>query len=178
MNVIYEMKSLVRSESFIILKSELNLFIDNDLWRCGARIQNADLLYCTKNLLILPRDNYFAKLLVLFNMICSANQWTGFYMITASVMKELKVHVRRLIILDRNIVFQTEWATVRKIIKNEGKSYNYPTAGPSPQERVMFDYAFSYVGVYYAGPEFAKSIFNKKKKCYVQIMDHFIHMFQ
>ena len=67
MNVIYEMKSLVRSESFIILKSELNLFIDNDLWRCGARIQNADLLYYTKNLLILPRDNYFAKLLVLFH---------------------------------------------------------------------------------------------------------------
>ena len=111
-------------------------------------------------------------------MICSANQWTGFYMITASVRKELKAHVRRLIVLDRNIVFQTEWATVRKIIKNEGKSYNYPTADPSPQERVMFDYAFSYVGVYYAGPEFAKSIFNKKKKCYVQIMDHFIHMFQ
>ena len=24
-------------------------------------------------------------------LICSANQWTGFYMITASVMKELKV---------------------------------------------------------------------------------------
>ena len=42
----------------------------------------------------------------------------------------------------------------------------------------MFDYAFCYVGVYYAGPEFAKSIFNKKKKGYVQIMDHFIPMFR
>ena len=26
-------------------------------------------------------------------MICSANQWTGFYMIGTSVMKELKEHV-------------------------------------------------------------------------------------
>ena len=24
---------------------------------------------------------------------CGANQWTGFYMITTSVMKELKVHI-------------------------------------------------------------------------------------
>ena len=28
-------------------------------------------------------------------LICSANQWTGFYMITASVMKELKYNLRR-----------------------------------------------------------------------------------
>ena len=57
----YEIKSLARSESFIKLKSELNLFIDNGLWRCGVRMQNADLLHCAKNLLNLPRDNYFIE---------------------------------------------------------------------------------------------------------------------
>ena len=57
----YEIKSLSRSKSFIKLKSELNLFIDNGLWRCGAQIQNADLLHCAKNLLNLTRDNYFIE---------------------------------------------------------------------------------------------------------------------
>ena len=28
-------------------------------------------------------------------LICSANQWTGFYMITASIMKELKILISR-----------------------------------------------------------------------------------
>ena len=31
-------------------------------------------------------------------MICRANQWTGFYMIGASVMKELNFGLRRLMI--------------------------------------------------------------------------------
>ena len=28
-------------------------------------------------------------------IICSANQWTGFYMITASIMKELKENAKQ-----------------------------------------------------------------------------------
>ena len=29
------------------------------------------------------------------SLVCSENQWTGFYIITASVMKELNMHCRK-----------------------------------------------------------------------------------
>ena len=36
------------------------------------------------------------------SLICSANQWTGFYMITALIMKELKMWLNSSIALDWN----------------------------------------------------------------------------
>ena len=72
-------------------------------------------------------------------------------------------NVKRLIVLDRNIVFQMEGLLYGRLQDNEGKCYNYPIVVPSPRERVTLHYVFSYVGVDYAGPVFVNIIFNKKK---------------
>ena len=34
--------------------------------------------------------DYFLEVTKIYYAICSANHWTGFYMVTASVMKELR----------------------------------------------------------------------------------------
>ena len=42
-------------------------------------------------------------------MICSANQWTGFYMISASVMKELTLNYQRVVLrkkLEYHLLFK------------------------------------------------------------------------
>ena len=48
--------NLSRENSFESLKCQLNLFLDEKLWRCGGRLTNADLPYSTKYPLLLLQN--------------------------------------------------------------------------------------------------------------------------
>ena len=42
-----------------------------------------------------PFSSWFNPFMTEAVIICSTNQWTGFYMITASIMKELKENAKQ-----------------------------------------------------------------------------------
>ena len=54
-----------REESFRSLKSQLNLFRDEDsLWHCDGRLANTELPYSTKYPLLLPRNHSLTPLII------------------------------------------------------------------------------------------------------------------
>lgn len=59
-------KALTPQKDFDILRRQLGLFLDdNGLWRCGGRLQNADIPFATKHPVLLPRKHPFTTLVVL-----------------------------------------------------------------------------------------------------------------
>ena len=47
------------------LQKQFDLFLDEEeIWRCGGRLSNADLPYQTKHPILLPRDHYLTTLIV------------------------------------------------------------------------------------------------------------------
>ena len=118
-------------KNFEILKKQLGLFEDErGLWRCGGRMTNADMSLDMKHPFTLPKDNYFAKLVVINShekvkhngvMETLSNSRTEFW-ITRS------------------------WNFIIRIIHEcflckymEGKNYDYPEAPPLPEFRVIVE---------------------------------------
>ena len=59
-------------------------------------------------------------------MICGANQWTGFYMITASVLKGLRIIASEIIILTFLYLKQSLMATSEKRVYTSRKYLTEP----------------------------------------------------
>ena len=56
---------LSRSKNFGQWEKKFDLFQDDDkIWRCGGRIQNASIPYCTMHPVLLTKDHFLAELLV------------------------------------------------------------------------------------------------------------------
>ena len=56
---------LMRDKSFETWKRQFNLFTDaNKIWRCGGRLENADLAYSTKYPVLLSRKHHLTTLIV------------------------------------------------------------------------------------------------------------------
>ena len=149
------------------LKKQLNLFCDdNGLWRCGGRLKNADMKYDTKYPYLIPKESYFAKLLVI----------NSHEEVLHDDVKETLNNLRSEFWIPRSRNF------IRKILHNcalclffEGACYDYPQVPPLPPFRVKKDYAFTYTGVDYAGPLFVKNIYstgsndNATFKCWIAL---------
>ena len=138
------------------LQKQLDLFCDeNHLWRCGGRLQHADISYDIKFPYVLPKESRFTKLVVM----------NSHKEVKCNGAKETLNHMR-----------EEFWVTkarnyVKKIIKGclrciatEGKSYDYPKAPGLPDYRVKKDVCFSYTGIDYAGPCFVKNIYQKSSR--------------
>ena len=146
-----QQKYLINDSNFLQLKKQLHLFCDdNGLWRCGGRLEHADVTFETNNPCLLPRLCYFTKLVIL----------NSHEEVKHNGVKETLNNLRRefWIVKSRNLI--------RKIIRTcwlcnyfEGKSYNYPTTPALPKFRVQQDYAFSCTGIDYAGPFFVRNIY-------------------
>ena len=58
-------KVLVSDRSFSRLKTQFGLFRDEDeVWRCGGRLANADISFEEKHPILVPRNHHFALLIV------------------------------------------------------------------------------------------------------------------
>ena len=58
-------RQIVNDRNFPMWRKQLGLYIDHDeVWRCGGRIQHAELPSSTKHPIILPRDHHLTKLIV------------------------------------------------------------------------------------------------------------------
>ena len=144
-------KELIKSKNFKNFKLQLDLFIDEDgFWRCGGRLKNAPIAYETKYPIIIPKEHYFARLLIL----------NSHAEVKHDGPRETINNIRSEFWIPRcrNIV--------RKLIHDctlcsrfEGKAYDYPKSGPLPEARVSQDNAFSRIGIDYARPVYVKNVY-------------------
>ena len=127
-----------------MLKGQLGLFTDkNGLWRCGGRLQNADLPYSTKHPVLLPRNNHFTALVIR----------DAHLRVCHDGVKETLTEVR-----SRYWVVRGR-STTRAILHKctvckrfEGAPITGPPPPPLPKFRVQDYPGFTFTGVDFASP--------------------------
>jgi len=147
--IFHAQKELVLQKDFSTLKGQLGLFTDEkELWRCGGRLQNAEIPYATKHPILLPRSHPFTSLVVqdAHSRVCHNG------------VKETLTEVRsRYWIVKGHSLTR---AIVHKCMtckKYEAVPFEGPPPPPLPQFRIKEDPAFTYTGVDFAGPLFVRS---------------------
>ncbi|XP_065054025.1 uncharacterized protein LOC135682870 [Rhopilema esculentum] len=162
---INEVQSYIPQETDFEKSSNLlGLFYDDKgIIRCKGRIENADLPYETRFPILLPRKHHFTDLVI----------WESHIIVKHNGLRETLNEVRASfwIIKGRQ--------KVKKIIskcvhckKIEGRAYGTQVAPALPEFRVSDTYAFSKIGVDFAGPLYVKDIYAKDtnmNKCYIAL---------
>ena len=137
-------KELTSSKNFETWKRQFGLFIDTEgLQRCGGRLSNAEIAYAMKHPILLPKDHYFTKLVIL----------RAHERVLHNGVKETLTELRSMfwIIRGRSVVkLIIRQCTV--CLRYEGKPYNIVTPPPLPEFRVREQPPFTYTGVDFAGP--------------------------
>ena len=138
---------------------QLKLYMDEqNILRCGGRIDNAPLSETTRYPYLLPTKHTFTTLVI---MDAYFNQLHGGVNITVTHLRKtywiLKISQSVKTILRKCV-------TCRKVI---GKTYPKQDPPPLPQERVQETTPFSVTGVDFAGPLYVKNYDNTKSKVYI-----------
>lgn len=55
---------LLQDAKFQVWKTQFGLYCDNEIWRCGGRLRNADLDVCAKHPILLPSSHHFTMLVI------------------------------------------------------------------------------------------------------------------
>ena len=133
------------------MKMSLQLFKDDDgQLRCRGRLDNSPLPYESKFPVLLPSDHHFTKLIILRCHYEVLHNGVG------ETLTQLRS--RFWVVKGRQVVKRIlSSCTVCK--KMEGPSYGTPLAPPLPEFRLSNDFAFTRVGVDYAGPLYVKDIY-------------------
>ena len=137
-------QDLVQERKFPTWKNQFNLFLDDKgLWRCGGRLENANLPYSTKHPILLPRAHHITSLIV----------WDAHRRVQHNGVKETltEIRARYWIVKGRSLVK----STIRHCVlckRFEGTPYHGPVPPPLPTFRVQEEPPFSYTGVDFAGP--------------------------
>ncbi len=143
------------------VQKNLGTFFDkNQIIRCKGRMQNSSLRYDAKFPILMPREHYVTKLVVLK---CHKDvKHDG----TKETLAELRS--KFWVIKGRQ--------TVKKIIKGcsickriQGNAYSAPITSQLPEFRVNEKHAFSSVGIDFAGPLYVKSRSSGSKKVYLTL---------
>ena len=136
---------------------------DDGLMRVGGRIENSTMPCSAKFPILLPREHHFTKLYV----------WLCHFNVKHNGVRETLTELRSKywIIGGRQVV--------RKILskcivckKFSAKPFDVLPAPPLPSFRVADDFAFTRVGVDFAGPLYVQDIYSKDKsmhKCYIAL---------
>ena len=146
--VIEAQSSAARDHNFVKWKTQFGLFQDDHgLWRCGGRLQNADLTFSTKHPVILPKNHRISMLIAR-----DAHQ----RVLHDGVKETLtEIRARYWIIGGRSLVRSVLHKCV--VCKRfEGKPFVAPPAPPLPSFRVNEAPPFLYTAVDFAGPMFLK----------------------
>ena len=157
-------RGLENDKNFPNLKKQLDLFQDErGLWRCGGRLENAELTYDQKHPLLIDNKHPIAKMVIRESHVNVMHN--GVSQTLADLRK------RFWITKPRNIIKRVikECHTCRK---HEGKPYGYPNEPALPRERVAANYAFQNMGIDYLGPVYVKDIYansNETHKAWIAI---------
>ncbi|XP_065903771.1 uncharacterized protein [Dysidea avara] len=137
---------LITDKAFPMWKRKFGLYLDDkQLWRCGGRLENADLPMTTRHPVLLPKHHPLTVLVIkeaheriMHNGVkktLRSRYWT--------VQGRQVVHQ----VLSRCVIFR----------RYEGLPQRTPQPPPLPQFRVKDDPAFTYVGIDFAGPLYVKT---------------------
>ena len=136
-------QGLTEDRHFPTWKRQFGLYCKDGVWRCGGRLQRADLSQSEKHPIILPREHHLTKLIVL----------TAHDKVYHNGTKETLAEVR-----SRFWIIKGR-ALVRKLIhecctcrRHEGPHYQVPPPPPLPEYRVSRQHPFESTGVDFAGP--------------------------
>ena len=124
--------------------SAVQMFRDeNQVWRCGGRLENAGVSFSAKHPVILLRRHHFTRLVVL-----DAHMRVSHYGVEETLAE---IRSRFWIVRGRQLVRQIlhQCTTCRKY---EGRSLSAPLPPQLPEFRVTKKLPFTYTGVDYAGP--------------------------
>ena len=136
-------KELTKDQHFATWKKQFGLYCEGEVWRCGGRLQHADLSQSERNPIILPREHHLTELIVL-----RAHD-KMYHNGTKETLTEIRS--RFWIIKGRSLV--------KKLIhkcpicrRHEGPHYQIPPPPPLPGYRVSQQPPFESTGVDFAGP--------------------------
>ena len=141
------------SEKFNKMKLSLNLFTDEEgILRSQGRIGESKLPYDSKYPIVIPADHYFTKLVIIS---CHGD------VLHNGVQETLcQVRSRFWIVKGRQVVKRVlSSCTVCR--KQEGRTYGSPASPNLPAFRVTDDFAFTNIGIDYAGPLYVKDIYSQ-----------------
>ena len=140
-------QGLTEDRHFPTWKKQFGLYCEGGVWRCGGRLQLADLTQSEKHPIILPREHHLTKLIVL----------RAHDKVYHNGTKETLTEVRSKfwIIKGRSLV--------KKLIhecricrRHEGPHYQVPPPPPLPEYRVSRQSPFESTGVDFAGPLYVR----------------------
>ena len=146
-------KSFVKDVKYLQLKKSLDVFTDkHGFLRCGGRMGNAPMHYDTKHPYLLSRQHRFTELIV-----HEAHSKVG-HNKTGDTLNQIRAQYW----IPQGRSF------VKKLIhrcqlcrRYEGKPYTYPNHAPLPLERVTHDFAFTNIGIDYAGPVHLRNVYGE-----------------
>lgn len=147
--ITYVQVQLCREKSFSTWQRQLDLFIDDKgLWRCGGRLENANIPYSTKHPVLLPRDHPFTAMIVQ-----DADE-----RVSHNGIKDTLTEVRAKfwIVKGRSLVR----STIHRCVlcrRFKGAAYHAPPPPPLPEFRVKEEPPFTFTGVDFAGPLYIRS---------------------
>ena len=141
--------SMIEEQDFTLWYGQLQLFKDKEqVWRCGGRIENADVSFSVKHPAILTRQHHFTQL-----VIKDAHE-----RVFHNGIKETLTEVRSWfwIVKGRQLVRRLLYhCTICK--RYEGKPFSAPLPPQLPEFRVTEKPPFTVVGVDFAGPLYFKT---------------------
>ena len=145
--------SVLNDEKFDQVKVSLSLYKDDKgILRCGGRLKNAPIPFNARFPIFLPRSSHFTNLVI-----------------NECHLKVLHNGVRETLTELRSCFWVVKGRQAVKTVigkssvckKIEGRSYAVPRSPPLPEFRLSDEFAFSRVGVDFAGPMYVKDIFAK-----------------
>ena len=143
------------------LKEQLGTFVDIDgIIRCKGRLSKSSLDYEAKYPILLPRESYFTKLLILQ---CHED-------VMHNGVKETLAQLRSRfwVVRGRQAVKKLirPCGTCRRI---QGHSYGEPIKAQLPEFRSQEGHAFMSVGIDFPGPLYVKTSSNPARKVYIAL---------
>ncbi|XP_068670957.1 uncharacterized protein [Montipora foliosa] len=145
--------SVLDDEKFDQVKVSLSLYKDDKgILRCGGRLKNAPIPFNARFPIFLPRSSHFTNLVI-----------------NECHLKVLHNGVRETLTELRSCFWVVKGRQAVKTVigkcsvckKIEGRSYAVPRSPPLPEFRLSDEFAFSRVGVDFAGPMYVRDIFAK-----------------
>ena len=143
--VVESQKEVVDDKSFNPWKNQFRLFQDDDkIWRCGGRIQNADVSYAARHLSLLSPHHPLTTLLV------KRSHERVMHGGIKTTLTELRSHFW--ILKGRSTVKSILRRKCNVCRRSEGKPYTAPPPPPLPPFRLKVAPPFTSTGVDFAGP--------------------------
>ena len=140
---------LITDKAFPMWKRQFGLYLDDkQLWRCGGRLENADLPMTTRHPVLLPKHHPLTVLVI--KEAHERIMYNGVKETLAEVRSRYWIVQGRQVVrqlLSRCVIFR----------RYEGLPQRAPQPPPLPQFRMKDDPTFTYVGIDFAGPLYVKT---------------------